>query len=100
MEVTASVPQIVINPSNLKDKNTGELLREQTVLLHATGKLSGLEVKVLLNAGDEPLAVNKYDISGDAFAAGKYGSIDFRLNRRHLKPLAVQVPQPHQQPAR
>lgn len=90
MEIFASVPQIVLNPSNLKDRNTGQPLREQSVLLHATGKLSGIEGKVLLRNDEEPLSIGKYDLSGECFSPARYGSIDFKMQRQHFKPMALQ----------
>ena len=92
MELIASIPQVIVNPSNLTDKKTGEYLREQTVLILATGRLGPVETKLVLNAGEPPLQAGRYDLSGDVLSHGKWGSVNFQVRRNHLTAIADRKP--------
>lgn len=78
MKIYASVPQIIVRETTLKNKD-GSMAREQAVLLHVEGKLAPLECSVLLRGGTEPFQVGNYEIDPGSFGSGQYGRLEFRL---------------------
>lgn len=78
MKIVARVPQIIVRPTRMTDKQ-GNLKQEQVFLLDVEGKLAPMETTIMLEQGQTPYGVGEYDVDGGSFSSGQYGRVEFRL---------------------
>lgn len=71
------IPKVVVNPTKLVDKTTGEVKQEQLVKIAHPDLFCEIAGKVLLDG--KPYEPGIYEMAADSLAAGEYGRPSFRL---------------------
>lgn len=76
---TISIPKIVVRPTKLVDKKSGEMRNEQLVMITHPELFTPVQGSVLLESGQTPYEVGTYHLGGDSIQPGEYGRPAFRL---------------------
>lgn len=73
------IPKVAVKETRIVDKKTGQLRKEQTVLIVHPEQFNPVQSSVLLEPDQAPYPVGDYTLGADSITAGEYGRAAFRL---------------------
>ena len=78
MSFYIAIPTVVVRPTRITDKKTGELRQEQLIQIVHPEQFTPVQAAILLDDPSKPYPVGKYSIAADSIEAGEYGRPNFR----------------------
>lgn len=76
---TVVIPKIVLKPTKLVNKKTGEMVSEQIVTIHHPEYFTPVQASVLVDDNSKAYETGTYELSSDSLKPGAYGRPEFRL---------------------
>lgn len=79
MSFSILIPKIVVRPTKLVDKKSGNFRDEQLVMIQHPDQFTPVQGSVLLDGDQKPYEIGTYELGADSITPGEYGRAQFRL---------------------
>jgi hypothetical protein len=76
---TVVIPKVVLKPTKLVNKKTGEMVSEQLVMINHPEYFTPVQASVLVDDNSKAYEPGIYEMSSDSLKPGAYGRPEFRL---------------------
>ena len=78
MSFYVNIPSVVVKPTRITDKKTGEIRQEQLIQICHPEQFTPVQSSILLDDPSKPLAAGRYHLAADSIESGEYGRPTFR----------------------